>query len=92
MRQKITWNDDGSRNKRNDNKRPWIPGQFWACDQIDTIPEVTSEILPCDFEAARVAQRAVDSFLIQMITPELTRAAKRLRVERFVRPQLRRVT
>lgn len=64
----IKWREDGTRCTQDDNRRRWIPCQFWVCDQIDTIHEVTSEILPCDFEAARVAQRAVDSFLIQMIT------------------------
>lgn len=64
----IQWREDGTRCTQDDNRRRWIPRQFWAVDQIDMIFEVTSEILPSDFEAARVAQKAVDSFLIQLIT------------------------
>lgn len=66
----IKWRGDGTRCTQDDNRRRWIPQQFWAVDQIDMIYAVTNDVLPCDWEAARVAQRAVDSFLIQMITSD----------------------
>lgn len=64
MKYKLTWNDDGSRNKSNDNGRPWVPGQFWAGDAIDELPVVTRQ----DWQRARVAQVVVDVFLMNVIT------------------------
>lgn len=64
----MKWREDGTRCTRDDNRRRWIPRQFFAGDQIDMIFAVTSEVLPCDWEAARVAQFAVDVFLVKLIT------------------------
>lgn len=64
----IKWREDGKRCTKDDNRRRWIPGQFWAGDQIDMIHDVTSEVLDSDWQAARQAQLVADYFLIQMIT------------------------
>lgn len=64
----IKWREDGTRCTQDDNRRRWIPGQFWAGDQIALIYGVTSEVLDSDWEAARLAQLIADYFLIQMVT------------------------
>ena len=64
----MKWREDGTRCTQDDNRRRWIPQQWWAGDAMDELREEKGELCGCDWERARVAQRAVDSFLIQMIT------------------------